>query len=85
MFENNEDTVLLLLFSHPYLLYFCAFLGSPTYSAPEVLQGSETSMSSDIWALGCILYYMYTGICTHTHTHQLTRVYTECDEMYRWV
>nr|XP_046256457.1 serine/threonine-protein kinase ULK4 isoform X3 [Scatophagus argus] len=35
--------------------------GSPTYSAPEVLQGSETSMSSDLWALGCILYYMYTG------------------------
>ncbi|XP_070768283.1 serine/threonine-protein kinase ULK4 [Enoplosus armatus] len=35
--------------------------GSPTYSAPEVLQGSETSMSSDLWAMGCILYYMYTG------------------------
>ncbi|XP_072250819.1 serine/threonine-protein kinase ULK4 [Leuresthes tenuis] len=35
--------------------------GSPTYSAPEVLQGSETSISSDLWALGCILYYMYTG------------------------
>ncbi|KAM8734994.1 serine/threonine-protein kinase ULK4 isoform 1-T2 [Acanthopagrus schlegelii] len=35
--------------------------GSPTYSAPEVLQGSETNMSSDLWALGCILYYMYTG------------------------
>ncbi|CAG6015922.1 unnamed protein product [Menidia menidia] len=34
--------------------------GSPTYSAPEVLQGSETSISSDLWALGCILYYMYT-------------------------
>ncbi|XP_051262428.1 serine/threonine-protein kinase ULK4 isoform X2 [Dicentrarchus labrax] len=35
--------------------------GSPTYSAPEVLQGSETNRSSDLWALGCILYYMYTG------------------------
>ncbi|KAM4736319.1 serine/threonine-protein kinase ULK4 isoform 2-T3 [Anableps anableps] len=35
--------------------------GSSTYSAPEVLQGSETSRSSDLWALGCILYYMYTG------------------------
>ncbi|XP_045899646.1 serine/threonine-protein kinase ULK4 [Micropterus dolomieu] len=35
--------------------------GSPTYSAPEVLQGSETNMSSDLWAMGCILYYMYTG------------------------
>ncbi|KAM9352888.1 serine/threonine-protein kinase ULK4 [Symphorus nematophorus] len=35
--------------------------GSPMYSAPEVVQGSETNMSSDLWALGCILYYMYNG------------------------
>ncbi|XP_056142901.1 serine/threonine-protein kinase ULK4 [Lampris incognitus] len=35
--------------------------GSPVYSAPEVLQGAETSTGSDLWALGCILYYMYTG------------------------
>ncbi|XP_050931732.1 serine/threonine-protein kinase ULK4 isoform X1 [Lates calcarifer] len=45
--------------------------GSPTYSAPEVLQGSETSMSSDLWALGCILYYMYTGkppFCSDSYT-----------------
>ncbi|KAM6995354.1 serine/threonine-protein kinase ULK4 [Tautogolabrus adspersus] len=35
--------------------------GSPVYSSPEVLQGSENTMSSDLWALGCILYYMYTG------------------------
>nr|XP_029133362.1 serine/threonine-protein kinase ULK4 [Labrus bergylta] len=35
--------------------------GSPVYSPPEVLQGSETTRSSDLWALGCILYYMYTG------------------------
>ncbi|XP_034553782.1 serine/threonine-protein kinase ULK4 [Notolabrus celidotus] len=35
--------------------------GSPAYSPPEVLQGTETSMSSDLWALGCILYYMFTG------------------------
>lgn len=54
---------------------FCIFSGSPTYSAPEVLQGSETSMSSDLWALGCILYYMYTG--THIHTHTLTPGYTQ--------
>ncbi|XP_075868924.1 serine/threonine-protein kinase ULK4 isoform X2 [Nelusetta ayraudi] len=37
------------------------FEGSLAYRAPEVLQGSETSISSDLWALGCILYYMYTG------------------------
>ncbi|XP_019748580.1 serine/threonine-protein kinase ULK4-like [Hippocampus comes] len=35
--------------------------GSPTYMAPEILQGSETTALSDLWALGCVLYYMYTG------------------------
>ncbi|XP_029360263.1 serine/threonine-protein kinase ULK4 isoform X2 [Echeneis naucrates] len=35
--------------------------GSQAYCAPEVLQGSETNINSDLWALGCILYYMYTG------------------------
>nr|XP_057909660.1 serine/threonine-protein kinase ULK4-like [Doryrhamphus excisus]XP_057909662.1 serine/threonine-protein kinase ULK4-like [Doryrhamphus excisus] len=37
------------------------FRGSTIYMAPEVLQGSETTAISDLWALGCILYYMYTG------------------------
>ncbi|XP_049585341.1 serine/threonine-protein kinase ULK4-like isoform X3 [Syngnathus scovelli] len=36
-------------------------LGSPIYMAPEILQGSETTSISDLWALGCVLYYMYTG------------------------
>uniref|UniRef100_A0A8C6UVP2 Unc-51 like kinase 4 n=1 Tax=Neogobius melanostomus TaxID=47308 RepID=A0A8C6UVP2_9GOBI len=35
--------------------------GSLFYKAPEVLLGSETNISTDLWALGCILYYMYTG------------------------
>ncbi|XP_077431668.1 serine/threonine-protein kinase ULK4-like [Vanacampus margaritifer] len=37
------------------------FQGSSTYMAPETLQGSETTAISDLWALGCVLYYMYTG------------------------
>ena len=35
--------------------------GSPTYLAPEVLQGSEHSIQSDLWSFGCLLYEMYTG------------------------
>ncbi|XP_036441193.1 serine/threonine-protein kinase ULK4 [Colossoma macropomum] len=35
--------------------------GSPLYCAPEVLRGDNTSISSDLWALGCILYEMFTG------------------------
>nr|XP_057909659.1 serine/threonine-protein kinase ULK4 [Doryrhamphus excisus] len=37
------------------------FQGSTAYMAPEVLEGSETTVISDLWALGCILYHMYTG------------------------
>ncbi|XP_037128913.1 serine/threonine-protein kinase ULK4-like [Syngnathus acus] len=37
------------------------FQGSPTYLAPEILQGSQTTSISDLWALGCVLYYTYTG------------------------
>ncbi|XP_025767581.1 serine/threonine-protein kinase ULK4 isoform X4 [Oreochromis niloticus] len=45
--------------------------GSTAYSAPEVLEGSETNMNSDLWSLGCILYYMYTGkppFCSDNYT-----------------
>ncbi|XP_066540147.1 serine/threonine-protein kinase ULK4 [Hoplias malabaricus] len=35
--------------------------GSPLYCAPEVLRGESTSFFSDLWALGCILYEMFTG------------------------
>ncbi|XP_046884372.1 serine/threonine-protein kinase ULK4 isoform X1 [Hypomesus transpacificus] len=35
--------------------------GSPLFSAPEVVKGGETTVSSDLWALGCILYNMYSG------------------------
>ncbi|XP_050987016.1 serine/threonine-protein kinase ULK4 isoform X1 [Labeo rohita] len=38
-----------------------AVAGSPVYCAPEVLRGADTSVSSDLWALGCILYEMFTG------------------------
>ncbi|CAK8696805.1 serine/threonine-protein kinase ULK4-like isoform X2 [Clavelina lepadiformis] len=31
------------------------------YQAPEVLKGGEPSMQSDIWALGVLLYHLYTG------------------------
>ncbi|XP_048880834.1 serine/threonine-protein kinase ULK4 isoform X2 [Brienomyrus brachyistius] len=35
--------------------------GSPTYSAPEVLAGGDSTFSSDLWALGCIIYEMFSG------------------------
>uniref|UniRef100_A0A8C6KMZ3 Protein kinase domain-containing protein n=1 Tax=Nothobranchius furzeri TaxID=105023 RepID=A0A8C6KMZ3_NOTFU len=59
--------------------------GCPTYSAPEVLQGSETSVRSDLWALGCILYYMCAG--THSiraKTRACTESHSESDFMSKY-
>ncbi|KAK7507746.1 hypothetical protein BaRGS_00000711, partial [Batillaria attramentaria] len=35
--------------------------GCPTYMAPELFQGGEPSVLTDLWALGCIFYEMYAG------------------------
>uniref|UniRef100_A0A8D2IZ16 Unc-51 like kinase 4 n=1 Tax=Varanus komodoensis TaxID=61221 RepID=A0A8D2IZ16_VARKO len=35
--------------------------GSMAYSAPEVIKGSDFSIASDLWSLGCLLYEMFTG------------------------
>lgn len=37
------------------------FCGSSSYISPEVLDGNVASFSSDFWALGCILYELFTG------------------------
>nr|XP_014351708.1 PREDICTED: serine/threonine-protein kinase ULK4 [Latimeria chalumnae] len=35
--------------------------GSPIYTAPEVAKGADFSFASDFWALGCVLYEMFSG------------------------
>ncbi|XP_048190445.1 serine/threonine-protein kinase ULK4 [Perognathus longimembris pacificus] len=35
--------------------------GSPVYRAPEVVKGTDCTPASDLWAVGCLLYEMFSG------------------------
>ena len=37
------------------------FVGTVNYQSPEVISSGPQGFGLDIWALGCILFKMYTG------------------------
>lgn len=49
------------------------FLGTPDYMAPEQLEHGRTSIQSDIYSLGLILYMMVTGVKPFASSNAWTR------------
>lgn len=39
-----------------------SFVGTAQYVSPELLSDKAASFASDIWALGCIIYQMVSGL-----------------------
>jgi 3-phosphoinositide dependent protein kinase-1 len=38
------------------------FVGTALYAAPEMLESNQSGFYTDLWALGCIIYEMCTGL-----------------------
>ncbi len=43
-------------------LVLTSIKGTPLYMSPELVQEKPYDCTSDLWALGCILYELYTGL-----------------------
>ena len=51
-----------------------SFIGTPSYMAPEVILGVDASASSDIFAVGVVLYRMLSGISPFKQTESAALV-----------
>ncbi|XP_023931133.1 serine/threonine-protein kinase Nek9 [Lingula anatina] len=48
-----------------------SYVGTPYYMSPELIQGDQYNMKSDIWAVGCVLYELLTLTKTFDATNPL--------------
>ncbi|MCK6523321.1 protein kinase [Myxococcota bacterium] len=49
-----------------------AFMGTPHYIAPEQARGGEVDARADLYALGCVLYRLLTGVLPYTADNPMT-------------
>lgn len=54
-----QVSILAIFLCFIYLFSFCSIL---QYVSPEILKGNASQLSTDLWALGCIIYQMISGI-----------------------
>lgn len=49
-----------------------AFMGTPHYIAPEQARGGDVDARADLYALGCVLYRLLTGVLPYTADNPMT-------------
>lgn len=54
------------------------FMGSPKYMAPEQIQGGDVDGRTDVYALGCVLYYMLVGRVPFDRENQVQILMAHC-------
>lgn len=55
-------------------------MGTPGYTAPEMIKGKAYSFPADIWSLGCLLYVMLTATPPFWEQDRTKRNHRVCTE-----
>lgn len=54
---------------------FSGLMGTPEYMSPEQIKGERGSPKSDIYAVGCLIYFLLAGVPPYTGDNPLTVMY----------
>ena len=57
------------LFESSSLVTTCAFVGTPPYASPEQIENAKVDIRSDIYSLGCVLWFLLIGEPPFTGSH----------------
>ena len=54
---------------------FSGLMGTPEYMSPEQIKGERGGAKSDIYAVGCLIYFLLAGVPPYTGDNPLTVMY----------